>query len=151
MENGINSEIEFYVLDLDLKDSRSHEFTSISINGSYYDISFIAYKKDDEENGVMIDLLTGIEILPSTKKFEPMLRYKSKRLATLDELSTTSYLCSKANSNYFQPLRKYTDDINRYIEYSNDYYKSYIENMESILTFMFETKPNLDNEKSLQL
>ena len=93
MENGINSEIEFYVLDLDLKDKMKNEHVDISIFGKYYKINFLAFKKDNEENGIMIDLLTGTEIYPITKPFEPMLRYRSKRLATLEELENTSLLC----------------------------------------------------------
>lgn len=151
MENGVNSEIEFYALELDSKYGKIAD-NSISINicGPYYDISYIAYKKDDEENGVMIDLLTGIEIYPISKQFEPMLRYKSKRLATLNELENTSYICSMAKNGNLEPLNSYTDKINRLVKHSNEYYQKYVANMEGILTYLFETKPELDeNKKSL--
>lgn len=150
MENGVNSEIEFYVLELDTKYGRiKDDSISISINGTYYDISYIAFKKDNEENGIMIDLLTGTEIYPITKPFEPMLRYKSKRLATLEELENTSLLCSRAKNGDLLPLTNYTNRINKCVEFSKNYYDAYVKSMEGILTFMFETKPELDEKRSL--
>lgn len=149
MENGINSEIEFYVLDLDLKDKMKNEHVDISIFGRYYKINFLAFKKDNEENGIMIDLLTGTEIYPITKPFEPMLRYRSKRLATLEELENTSLLCSRAKNGDLLPLTNYTNRINKCVEFSKNYYDAYVKSMEGILTFMFETKPELDEKRSL--
>ena len=149
MENGINSEIEFYVLDLDLKDKMKNEHVDISIFGHYYKINFLAFKKDNEENGIMIDLLTGTEIYPITKPFEPMLRYRSKRLATLEELENTSLLCSRVKNGDLLPLTNYTNRINTCVEFSKNYYDNYVKSMEGILTFMFETKPELDEKKSL--
>ncbi len=150
MENGVNSEIEFYVLELDTKYGRiKDDSISISINGTYYDISYIAFKKDNEENGIMIDLLTGTEIYPITKPFEPMLRYRSKRLATLEELENTSFLCSRAKNGDLLPLTNYTNRINKCVEFSKYYYDQYVKSMEGILTYMFETKPELDEKRSL--
>ena len=147
MENGTNSEIEFYTLNLLLHGDRNVESICINTDGTFNGVSIIAIKKDNEENGTMIDVLSGIEIPFRKRAFEPGLTYTSKRKSKLLELDITRYICSLANKGKTNPLNEYINQMKYFVKKEEEHYAEYIRCYDIITEYMFNSNTNEESSE----
>ena len=139
---GTNNTIDFYILTVD--ESKANFMNYRCNDGGWLPVPlYLAYKKDNDENGVMIDLFTGIEIYPKANHPLPTLTYVDKKIASLIDLEKASVVINFYKKGEKGPLIEYTKILNKRLEDSQKIFDEYCSYYENITDYIYEIQPNL--------